>query len=110
MLFSLFAHHQAFFRSLFSRAANEIKSTWALQAAEKLRRPREVSGHDFSRAGSRSRRNWPLQAAEKGQMMNEKPEKRPSGAEAHEHFAASTARLKSCPDASSPLRSLFRSL
>jgi len=50
------------------------------------------------------------QAAEKGQMMNEKPEKPPSGAKARVDLIALAARLKSCPDASRNLLAFFRSL
>jgi hypothetical protein len=39
------------------------------------------------------------QAAEKLGVSGEIGEKHPSGAKAHVHFAALTARLKSCPDA-----------
>jgi hypothetical protein len=39
------------------------------------------------------------QAAEKLGVSGEIGEKHPSGAKAHAHFAALTARLKSCPDA-----------
>jgi hypothetical protein len=38
------------------------------------------------------------QAAEKGIARGEKPEERPSGAEAHVDLIALAARLKSCPD------------
>jgi hypothetical protein len=38
------------------------------------------------------------QAAEKGQEAGENQEEHPSGAKALTHFAAVTARLKSCPD------------
>jgi hypothetical protein len=37
----------------------------------------------------------------------ESPEKHPSGAKAHAHFVAFTARLKSCPDASSHFKRVF---
>jgi hypothetical protein len=56
------------------------------------------------------RSSGPKQAAEKGQLMNEKPEKRPSGAKALVDLIALAARLKSCPDASRDLLAFFRSL
>jgi hypothetical protein len=58
----------------------------------------------------KGRNDRALQAAEKGQMPNEKPEKRPSGAKAHVDLIALAARLKSCPDASRDLLAFFRSL
>jgi hypothetical protein len=47
------------------------------------------------------------QAAEKGLHLTEMPEKRTAGAEARIDFAAFTARLKSCPDASAGPRGVF---
>jgi hypothetical protein len=52
-------------------------------------------------------RPGPEQAAEKGQMMSEKPEKRPSGAKALVDLIALAARLKSCPVTK---QAFFRSL
>jgi hypothetical protein len=49
----------------------------------------------------------PLQAAEKGMIPNEKAEKHPSRAKAHVDLIALAARLKSCPDASSPFKRVF---
>jgi hypothetical protein len=58
-------------------------------------------------ASNKKRPSGPEQAAEKGQMLNEKPEKRPSGAKDLVDLIALAARLKSCPDASCPFERLF---
>ena len=56
MLFAYSAKMSAFFRSLFSRAANPAKRARALRAAEKLTVAPScacfVTGHDFSRAAT----------------------------------------------------------
>jgi hypothetical protein len=61
----------------------------------------------FLQVPEKPQRPGPEQAAEKGQMLNEKPEKRPSGAKAHVYFAVFSARLKSCPVTK---QAFFRSL
>jgi hypothetical protein len=75
----------------------ECQYLWAESITRFQRRGVPLKGHGSSRADQATNAVRALQAAEKGQMLNEKPEKRPSGAKAHVDLIALAARLKSCP-------------
>jgi ribosomal protein S12 methylthiotransferase len=55
------------------------------------------------RPGQESQAGTHKTVAKSGMQADEEPQKHPSGAKAHDDFAAITARLKSCPD-TKPLR------
>ncbi|MGH9604418.1 MAG: tRNA (adenosine(37)-N6)-threonylcarbamoyltransferase complex transferase subunit TsaD [Terracidiphilus sp.] len=69
--------------------------------------PSAVSGQALSRAENAAKSPGALEAAKNLDIRFEIPERHPAGAEARIDFVALTARLKSCPDTSPSLGSVF---